>query len=110
MDFRTNPNGSVRARTRFRDADGQLRPVEATGPSTKAAERNLIEKIARRGHYATGIGELSPDTTFAKLVEVWLEDLISRTASRPAHVRCMSGTCAPWCCRLLSATRFVRYR
>ena len=23
----------------------------------------------------TGIGELSPDTTFAKLVEVWLEDL-----------------------------------
>jgi integrase len=75
IDFRTNPSGSVRARTRFRDDDGQLRPVEATGPNPKAAERNLKEKIARRGHYATGIGELSPDTTFAKLVEVWLEDL-----------------------------------
>jgi hypothetical protein len=83
IDFRTNPNGSVRARTRFRDDDGQLRPVEATGPSPKAAERNLKEKIARRGHYATGIGELSPDTTFAKLVEVWLEylDLEDRIAA-----------------------------
>ena len=65
----------MRARTRFRDDDGQLRPVEATGPTPKAAERNLKEKIARRGHYATGMGELSPDTTFAKLVEVWLEDI-----------------------------------
>jgi hypothetical protein len=74
IDFRTSPNGSVRARTRFRDDDGQLRPVEATGPSRKAAERNLKEKTARRGRYATGIGELSPDTTFAKLVDVWLED------------------------------------
>lgn len=75
IDVRTNPNGSVRARTRFRDDDGQLRPVEATGPTHKAAERNLKEKIARRSHYATGMGELSPDTTFAKLVEVWLEDI-----------------------------------
>lgn len=75
IDFRTNANGTVRARTRFRDDDGQLRPVEATGASAKAAERKLKEKIARRGHYAKGMGELSPDSTFAKLVEVWLDDL-----------------------------------
>lgn len=65
IDLRTNPDGSVRARTRFRDDDGQLRAVEATGSTPKSAERNLKEKL----------GELSPDTTFAKLVEVWLEDI-----------------------------------
>ncbi|WP_110183518.1 hypothetical protein [Nocardioides solisilvae] len=75
IDFRSNPNGSVRARTRFRDDDGQLRPVEATAATRKAAERKLKEKIARRGRYASGMGELTPDTTFGKLVEVWLEDL-----------------------------------
>jgi integrase len=75
IDFRINPNGSVRARTRFRDDDGRLRPVEATGPTPKAAERNLKEKIAHRGHYAAGMGELSSDSSFAKLVEVWLEDI-----------------------------------
>ena len=75
IDFRINPNGSVRARTRFRDDDGRLRPVEATGPTPKAAERNLKEKIAHRGHYSAGMGELSPDSSFAKLVEVWLEDI-----------------------------------
>jgi hypothetical protein len=48
IDLRTNPDGSVRARTRFRDDDGQLRPVEATGPTPKSAERNLKEKLARR--------------------------------------------------------------
>ncbi len=52
IDLRTNPDGSVRARARFRDDDGQLRPVEATGPTPKSAERNLKEKLARRGHYA----------------------------------------------------------
>ena len=75
IDFRTYPGGQVRARARFRDDDGQLRPVEATGSTRKAAERNLKEKLARRGTYSAGMGELSADTPFPRLVEVWLEDL-----------------------------------
>ena len=75
IDFRTNPGGHVRARARVRDDDGQLRPVEATGSTRKAAERNLKEKLASRGTYSAGMGELSADTPLPTLVEVWLEDL-----------------------------------
>ncbi|MCW2787346.1 MAG: site-specific integrase [Marmoricola sp.] len=75
IDFRTNPGGRVRARVRFRDDDGQLRSVEATGPTHKAAERQLKAKLAGRGTYSAGMGELSADTPFPTLVEVWLEDL-----------------------------------
>ncbi len=75
IDFKTTPGGRIRARVRFRDDDGQLRPVEASGATRQAAERNLKEKLARRGTYSSGMGELTRDTPFTKLVEVWLEDL-----------------------------------
>ena len=75
IDFRTNPGGGVWARVRFRDDDGQLRPVEASGATRKAAERSLKEKLASRGSYSAGFGELSRDTSFTKLVDVWVEDL-----------------------------------
>jgi integrase len=66
--------GRVRARTRYRDDDGQLRRVSATGASNKEAERCLKQVLARRqSHVATG--ELTGDTSFARLVEVWLDDL-----------------------------------
>lgn len=66
--------GRVRARTRYRDDDGQLRRVSATGASNKEAERNLKQVLAQRpSHVATG--ELTGDTSFANLVEVWLDDL-----------------------------------
>lgn len=66
--------GRVRARTRYRDDDGQVRRVSASGASNKDAERNLKKVLAQRpSHVATG--ELTGDTSFAKLVEVWLEDL-----------------------------------
>jgi len=38
----------VRARTRYRDDDGQVRRVSATGATTKQAERNLKTALARR--------------------------------------------------------------
>jgi hypothetical protein len=66
---------TVRARSCYRDDDGRLRPVDATGPTRKATERRLEEKIARRGTYSTGHGELTADTPFSTLVDVWLEDL-----------------------------------
>ena len=75
LEFTTLPNGTVRARTRFRDHDGRLRRVEASGDTRKSAEHRLKEKLAHRGGYSAGFGELTPDSTFSHLVDVWLEDL-----------------------------------
>ena len=68
-------NGKVKARVRFRDDDGRLRLVQATGGSRKSAERALREKLCLRDSYASGYGELSADSSFGKLVKVWLDDL-----------------------------------
>jgi hypothetical protein len=66
--------GGYRARCRYRDDDGQTRRVSATAPTKKAAERALKQVIAARtSHAATG--ELTGDTTFPRLVDVWLADL-----------------------------------
>ncbi len=68
------PGGRVRARTRYRDDDGQVRRVSGTGSSNKDALRALKATLAQRAsHVATG--EISGDTSFAKLIEVWLDDL-----------------------------------
>ena len=68
------PGGRVRARTRYRDDDGQIRRVSATGSSNKDALRALKASLAQRpSHVASG--ELTGDTSFAGLVEVWLDDL-----------------------------------
>ena len=68
------PNGQVRARTRFRDDDGQVRRVSATGEDRKSAERALKAVLAKRASRVAA-GELTADSSFTKLVEVWLEDL-----------------------------------
>ncbi len=60
---------------RFRDDDGQRRLVQATADSRKSAERAVKEKLCQRESYAAGYGEISADSSFAKLVEVWLADL-----------------------------------
>ena len=62
-------------RVRFRDDDGQLRLVQATDDSRKSAERALKAKLSLRDSYASGHGELSADSSFGKLVKVWLDDL-----------------------------------
>lgn len=70
------PNGAVRARVRFRDHDGQVRRVEASDSTRKLAEHRLKAKLAQRHHgMPRGIGELGPDSSFARLVDVWLGDL-----------------------------------
>ena len=63
------------ASTRYRDWDGRLRKVEAAGDSRQAAERTLKERLAARGETEGSAGILTPDTRFADLVTVWLEDL-----------------------------------
>lgn len=67
-------NGLIVASTRYRDDDGRLRRIEAGGASRAEAARNLKQRIATRASYRT-FGELSPDSSFKRLVEVWLEDL-----------------------------------
>ena len=39
--YLTAANGKIKARVRFRDDDGQLRLVQASGDTRKAAERAL---------------------------------------------------------------------
>lgn len=66
--------GRVRARARYRDDDGQVRRVSATGATNREAERNLKKVLSQRpSHVASG--ELTGDISFGTLVEVWLEDL-----------------------------------
>ena len=69
------PSGKVKARVRFRDDDGQLRLVQATGDTRKSAERALKQKVTRRDNYSAGDWSLSADSSFGRLVEVWLADL-----------------------------------
>ncbi|ANH39508.1 Tyrosine recombinase XerC [Nocardioides dokdonensis FR1436] len=66
--------GQFRARTRFRDDDGKVRRVSATGTTKREAERNLKKIVADRSSYRSA-GELTGDSTFTRLVDVWLADL-----------------------------------
>lgn len=75
IDFTTLGPERVRARTRVRDFDGQVRRVEATAPSKKLAEHRLKEALAQRATHAGGSRQLTPDSSFKELVEVWLADL-----------------------------------
>lgn len=74
FSYQKMPSGQIRARTRYRDDDGQVRRVSAVGATRKAAERNLKATIARRTS-RTSYTEITPDSSFAQLVELWLEDL-----------------------------------
>jgi hypothetical protein len=73
--FEQQGNGRIRALVRFRDHDGRLRRVTATGDTQKAAERNLKEVLSDRVEQSTGTGELTASSSFGQLVEVWLDDL-----------------------------------
>jgi len=74
ISFINVSGGQFRARTRFRDDDGKVRRVTATGVTKREAERNLKRIIAERTSYRS-TGELAADSSFTRLVEVWLGDL-----------------------------------
>ena len=58
----TARSGWIKLRVRFRDDDGQLRLVQATGDTRKSAERALKEKPTRRDGFAAGSrGALTPN-------------------------------------------------
>jgi integrase len=74
ISFTTMPNGQVQARTRFRDDDGKVRRVAATGTGRAAAERRLKASLTHRTTRSS-FAEPTPDSSFTRLVEMWLEDL-----------------------------------
>lgn len=75
ITFATARNGRVRALARYRDDDGRLRRVQATGATEKAAERELKLQLARRASQTGTVGELTADSPFTQLMDVWLDDL-----------------------------------
>ncbi len=75
IHFEKARDGRACAITRFRDYDGQLRRVQATAATPKAAERKLKEILAERTERSVGHGELTPGSSFGQLVDVWLADL-----------------------------------
>ncbi|RYC07268.1 tyrosine-type recombinase/integrase [Nocardioides zhouii] len=77
-------DGRARALTRFRDYDGQLRRVQATADTPKAAERKLKEMLAERTEQKVGQGDLTCASSFRHLVDVWLADLDLEDALAPS--------------------------
>lgn len=75
ITFVVRSAGKVGARTRFRDWDGGLRRVQATGDSRNAAERTLKAKLAERTAVQPQFTKLTPDSRYAALVDYWLEDM-----------------------------------
>ena len=73
--FETTKAGKVCARTEFRDWDGRCRDVQATAATRRAAEELLKSKLAVRFEYQPGTLEVTADSTFARLVDYWLEDI-----------------------------------
>ena len=93
ISFRKVAGGQVQARTRFRDNDGQIRRISATGGSRPEAARNLKAVLAQRASHVAS-GEITADSSFAKLVDVWLADLDLENTLAPAPARSTSATCA----------------
>lgn len=77
-------DGRSRALTRFRDYDGQLRRVQATADTPKAAECKLKEMLAERTEQEVGQGDLTSASSFRHLVDVWLADLDLEDALAPS--------------------------
>ncbi|GAB2564280.1 tyrosine-type recombinase/integrase [Leucobacter ruminantium] len=62
------------ATTRFRDLDGVLRPVTATGVSERLAQAELKRRLVERPGYGTG-GKLDHASSFTDLLALWQADL-----------------------------------
>ena len=66
-----------RAKARYRDLDGQLREVKATGTTDTKAQARLREKLALRTGYGSS-GLLSMTSPFPDLANLWLKELDGR--------------------------------
>lgn len=71
--------GRYRALTRYRDLDGRLRKVTATGRTARVAQARLKQKLADRDRQ--GDSTLSVASSFGRLSDLWLIDLALREIS-----------------------------
>lgn len=81
--------GRWRARCRFRDYDGVVRPVERYGKSKQAARSNLNEHLKDRRRLA-GAGEISADTFVRDVAELWekrVAELVEAGERSPGTLR-----------------------
>ena len=74
ISYERAPGGGFRARTRYRDDDGKVWRVSATGATRPEAARNLKTAVSQRATYRSS-GELDGNSSFGRLVDVWLDDL-----------------------------------
>ena len=75
ITFQPTKTGLTRARALFRDWDGKTRLVQASAPTRAAAERTLRVKMTGRALFQPADVTLTPDSSFADLVDYWLEDI-----------------------------------
>jgi len=71
--YRIGP-GTWRAEAKYRDFDGVTRRVGRVGATANKAADNLRSALRDRGKLVTD-GEITPDSRFAKVAELWLRDL-----------------------------------
>lgn len=74
--FEASSGRSVLAVVRFREADGRIRKIKASGRSKAEATRRLNQKIATKSATtAHGTDELTADSLFGDLATAWIESL-----------------------------------
>jgi integrase len=76
IDFLTIKPGHVRARARYRDYDGIVRPVTRYGPSRPRAEAALKEAL--RDRVGPTSGQIDQDSRLSTLAQLWLEEVNAR--------------------------------
>lgn len=76
-------SGSFRAEARFRDWDGVVRKVTATGASRQAAKAALRRKLSDRADTAGQGATLTSESVLRDLGEEWLADVKIRTDLSP---------------------------
>ena len=67
------------ARCKYRDLNGEIHRPSARGPTKTAAKNALLEKLANWTANAAR-GEVTRDTRFRLVVDLWLEDLDHKVA------------------------------
>ncbi len=67
-------DGRAIAETRIRDADGQVRQVRVRARTAEQARAKLKQRLMSRPGFGNG-GVLRPDSSFARLADLWLADL-----------------------------------
>jgi hypothetical protein len=73
LDFHYAASGRVRARARFRDFDGVLRPVTRWGSSEVEAGARLLATLRKRAFFPEG--EIAAGTRLAAASRVWLAEV-----------------------------------